>query len=365
MRRIVTSLGLVALTACSLLAPLHVQQDSADAATEPRDVAPATCPLAVPAAPPAASDPSNDEERSFVVAVRTLDLQGDADGGTAPRYDLDGVSTCCQGAGPSCTSSTPHCDADGGVDNAFATLIADLGAVSPSFSETTINELLAAGAFSFLLQIQHYNGTPNDTSLTVGAFVSRGLDGEDGGVPRWEGSDEWTVDTTYVLGSPESRPVVPGRFDAHAYVTDGVLVASFDYDLLIGSASGNGVLVSTTGGRIVARVVANADGSFSLVDGVLSGRWSTHALLAEIPSIYTLGAFLCATTSTYQQLKPLLCATADIRTTRALDDGSGACDALSIEVGFRAEPARIGRPVAPQPRPNNCPDASADDCSLP
>jgi hypothetical protein len=360
--------------ACAALVGLPDVPDVADAgivdaAGDAADASPA-CPSTVPPARPAADDPSKDGEQTFLVAMRTLDLGFHADGGPPLPlgYDLDHVATCCQAAPESCVSATgtTHCDGEGGVDNSGGQLIANLQQVAPTFSEGEVNKRLETGIYTVLFQVQHYNGTANDTQVAVGVLASRGIDGppDAAAPPKWDGTDVWTVDSDYVI-NPDAGPIAPGRFDGQAYVAGGVLVAAIDFPMSLGASSGNRVVVSLTGGVVTARVVGAGGGTYRLESAQLAGRWSTHAILAELPSVYTLGAFICPDTATYASLKPLICKAADLTAYGTRDHTGATCDALSVSFGFTAFPAQLGRVVPPAPRPKNCPDAGPDDCTSP
>jgi hypothetical protein len=363
---------LIATGACAALIglpdvpdlPATVAGDgSADAAE-----ASSLCRLATAPPPPASDDPSSNGEQSFIVALRGLDMGFPPDGGVpVPHgYDLDHVATCCQGAPESCVSATatPHCDGEGGIDNSGGQLIADLQKVAPTFSDTAVNYHIENGLYTVLFQVQHYNGTANDTQVTIGVLASHGMDGppDAAPTPKWDGTDKWTVDSDYVF-DPDAQAVTPGTFDSHAYVAGGVLVASLDFAIALGGSGGNLVIVSLTAGVLTANVVGAGGGTFRLEGAQVAGRWSSRALLAELPWIFAFGAFICPNTNTYATLKPLICKAADLAG-EPFRDGTGApCDALSLAFGFSALPAQVGRILPPAPRPKNCPDAGPDDCT--
>jgi hypothetical protein len=373
------ALGLLttATAACAALVGLPDVPDvpvdagmDAQGDTDAAGDAKAGCALTAPPPRPGADDPSTDTEQTFVVAMRALDFGIRTDGGPGPSlgYDLDHVATCCLSAPESCVpaAGAAHCDGDGGVDNSGGLLLANLARVAPSFSQDTINQRMATGLYSLLFQVTHYNGTPNDPQVTVGVLPSRGIaprDGTDAAAPPiWDGTDTWTIDKDFVLGNPNQIPITPGRFDANAYVSNGVLVATIDFPLSLGVTAGNSVVVSLRGGVVTGRVEDAGAGRFRVAEAQLAGRWGSRALLGELPNVFVLGAFVCPGTSTYAQLKDLICKAADV-TNDPTHDGVGAtCDALSVALGFVAEPALAGRVLAPTPRPVNCRDAGPDDC---
>jgi hypothetical protein len=319
---------------------------------------------------PTADDPSSDPDQSFVVAMRAVDFGVRVDGGPRPLfgYDLDGVSTCCRDAPESCipATGTRHCDEEGGIDNSASDLLSSLALVAPEFSQEGVNRRIAQGLYTILFQVQHYNGTPNDRSVTVGVLSSRGIESQSSPdastPPAWDGNDAWTVDSDFILGSPDASPLVPGRFDARAYVSGGVLVASIDFPISLGVSGGNTVVVSLTGALVTAQVVDAGAGRYRLERGQIAGRYATRALLGELPNVYALGAFICPGTATHAQLESLICKAADVNADPARDRTGAACDALSLGFGFTSDPARAGRVVKPPKRPVNCPDAAVQEC---
>jgi hypothetical protein len=348
---------------------LPVARSDADASDGSADGAEGSlCPPTTPPARPASDDPSSNGEQTFIVAMRTLDMGFPPDGGSpvAHGYDLDHVATCCQAAPESCVSgtATAHCDGDGGIDNSGGQFVADIQKVAPAFSDTEVSQHFETGLYTVLFQVQHYNGTANDTQVTVGVLASHGIDGPPDAAtpPKWDGTDTWTVDSDDVF-DPSARPITPGRFDSHAYVAGGVLVGAVDFPMSLGASGGSRLVVSLTGTVVTANVVAGGGGTFRFEGAQVAGRWSTHAFLAELPSIYAFGAFICRSTNTYATLKPLICKAADVTGDPSLDRTGATCDALSLAFGFTAFPAQFGRVLPPAPRPQNCPDAGPDDCA--
>jgi hypothetical protein len=327
------------------------------------------CMGVVPPGPPNADDPSDAGDQTFVAAAQAVDYGVRQDGGPAPLYgfDLDKVFTCCQGGPESCHTTTMHCDEDGGRDNSGGQLIASFTAQSPgSFSQDQINQRIAAGLFTMLVQVQHYNGTANDTSVAVGAFASTGFEADAGSTPRWDGTDTWAVDSTYVLGSTglDAGTPFPAYFDSKAYVVDGNLVAFLDQlPVVLGPSGANRVIVKLQSAWLVGSVVkAGQPGQYALSNAQVAGRWSTGDLLAQMPWVFVLGQFVCPGTSIYSGLKNVICPQADVNADPALDNTSNSCNALSFGLGFSASPAHLGALQTPLPSPVNCGDANTDDC---
>lgn len=372
--RAVPVLSSLSAIACAALVGLPDVPDPAatgagDAGDAGLEAAREPCPRNAPPRP-TTDDPSSDPEQSFVVAMRAVDFGVRVDGGPRPSfgYDLDGVSTCCENAPESCVpaTGTKHCDEEGGTDNAASDLLSSLALVAPEFSQENVNRRIEQGLYTILLQVQHYNGTENDRAVTVGVLSSRGIESQSSPdastPPAWDGNDVWTVDSDFVLGSPDASPIVPGRFDARAYVAGGVLVAAIDFPISLGVSGGNTIVVSLTGAMITAKIVEAGAGRYRLERGQIAGRYATRTLIGELPNAYVLGSFICPTTATYEQLRSLICKAADVTADPARDRTGAACDALSLGFGFTSDPALTGRVVKPPKRPVNCPDAGVQEC---
>ena len=145
--------------------------------------------------------------------------------------DLDHTCTC---PGPrSCkpaNGTTGVCDFANGVDNAagdyFLSLLSVLG------RQATITAKIQNGDYGLVLRVRNYNELPNDDDVELAVFNSFGLDrtpetGSDAGlpanaVPKFDGTDRWTVDSKSLLGG---TAYLPNVVDTRAYVRDGVVVA--------------------------------------------------------------------------------------------------------------------------------------------
>ncbi len=331
---------------------------------------------------PAHDDPASGSNYSGFVVMQSVDV-GSMDGGAALLesgvplppigFDLDNDCTCCTEpkggtctTGGSCVGQSVICDDKAGRDHVALNIFQ----VIPNASAAA-NAGMQAGQFSMLLQIGGYNGTPNDTNVTVALYVSNGMDGiQDGGpvTPRHDGTDRWTVDTHYLATTQAGGTVSDGTdcnvvnacqpiyVDNSAYVSSGVLVArpsatlplTFGYRANIGGAlmKLNDTVISGTLNPI------KGDGgntTWGMVNGSISGRWESAQLLsnlASLPNPNVDGSFLCGTdpaaASLYQSVKAYVCSIQDIAAHQALDNTMATCDALSMSFGFKAEPALLG-----------------------
>lgn len=344
------------------------EEPAADASADATPDAGACALFHVPP-PPASDDPSDAGDQSFVVAVHTIDFGVEADGGPPPLLglDLDGVDTCCQGGPESCkpaVAGSTHCDDPGGRDNQEGRLLGTVETVAPgSFDQNVIDQRFASGVESLLLQVSHYNGQPNDTQVTVAMFASHGLvPGPDGGAAtaQWNGTDTWTVDPRFVVGGADAGALVPTHFDTQAYVADGVLVGKMELPLPFPA---NGVDIDLTSAIAMARIEP-ALGSFRLAEGMLAGRWTAPSVLTWVQTIRTKFGYVCKGTSLYSNVKQTICASLDVVGDPTQDRTGATCDALSLAVGFTADPAQLG-PSATGANPLTCPDAGPGDCTMP
>jgi hypothetical protein len=372
---------------CSIYDPsllLPAQQDGGpDAVVEAggNDASPdviGPCPQVYPPAKPPGDDPSDaGDNQTVIVALHTLDLGIRTDGGASPLYgyDLDHVFTCCDGGPESCkppvTGNPPHCDENEGRDNSGGQLLNTLALLDPTqISSDAISQRLEQGAYSLILQIASYNGQANDTQVVAGIYASAGVvtQGDAAPAAKWDGTDVWTVDESFVLNGADASPILPNHFDAHAYVSGGVLVMQVNFPLSLGNGTTNPVTISLTGGVITAQIVPVGGGTYKLVNGQVAGRWSAAGVLATASSLQFQGNPICPGTSFYKNVKAQICAAADIAADPTQDNTAATCDALSVGFGFTADPANMGSVVATAQQPDYCDggaDAAPDDCTKP
>jgi hypothetical protein len=361
----------------SLLLPAvdsGVLQDSSiveagpDAHDAGKEAAPNPCPDFEPPTRPSADDPSNDGGQAFVVAVHTIDFGFDAGTSSTIGYDLDQVYTCCDGGPESCkpaVAAATHCDDVSGRDNSGGQLLASLSLVDPSqFTTATISQRLQDGTYSILLQVTGYNGTPNDTQVIAALYGSDGIENDAGAL--WNGSDQWTVDQAFVV-NPTAMPYLPVDFDTAAYVADGTLVMHVTFPISLGTTNTNTFTITLTAGVLTAHLAAAGNGTWSLTGGNIAGRWNISELLSSLQTV-TIGSNpICPTgpgASTYAFVKQEICKYADIMTDPSNDLKGITCDALSLGIGFTADPALLGSVTATSVKMSLCDsDAGPDDCT--
>jgi hypothetical protein len=322
------------------------------------------CNHAEPPARPAADDPSDAGDIEFVTSVLTVDFNVNGDAGVY-GFDLDHTCTCP--APESCkpaANAPQHCDDPRGRDNAGGALIQTYSQLSSAFNANAINDSINKGRNSMLIRVRNYNGTQNDTSVAVDVFVSNGtVPLDDAGanpMPLHDGTDQWGVDPSSVIGTPP--PYVAVNQDDAAYVASGVLVANVSFPFSIGSQYGTNFL--RLDGAFLVGTVTKTQGGYALA-GVLAGRWDTRNLLTGMQAAkdpFNAGQYLCGTNPTYLGFKAAICRAADISHVVGSDNTGAPCDALSTAVGFTTEPAQLGGILAAAPALTPCGATYSDQC---
>lgn len=329
-----------------------VQAPSDDATADAADADPCLHAYAPPR--PAKDDPSDaSDDVDYVSVLTAIDFGLDAGG--APSFDLDHTCTC---PGPeSCvpvSGSPPHCDDVRGGDNSAGGLFAKLVAVAPSFDPSNVTQQFYDGIAGLVFVMHGYNGAANDTQVRVSVFDSNGLMSRaDGGTdkPKHDGTDEWSASPRSLLGGvgPPFVPL-PESSDPNAYVTNDQLVSVLDVRLLLGGAWHDVDPIPLKGAIVVGTLTRTAAG-LSLSNGHFAGRVSTSQILSRmqiLPDPFSTGNFLCGSDVTYQAVKGAICGASDV-STNLLGDPSTPCDAISLALGFTAEPARLTGVIADGP----------------
>jgi hypothetical protein len=276
----------------------------------------------------------------LVFAVHTIDM---GDNGTIPGYDLDHVCTCFDDAGPSCVGSSwqlnTYCDQppNTGVDNQAAKLFTFFSlANGGQFGSTYFTNQANGGAWTLLIKVDGYNGMPDDPMVKVSIYASKGLSGK---TPKWDGNDVWPVTAQSVLDGGVSNPAFVSN---GAYVAGGVLVATMPTTQITLAGSGpDTITVQFKSGVITAQIV-NTGVSWKLTGGILAARWAIKDVFAAIASYRdNSGHPFCTNQVVWGTVKGTICKDADI-----LVDGtqpkSAPCDAISVGLGFSADPVVLG-----------------------
>ena len=301
--------------------------------------------------PPNVADAGGDIE--FVTAARTVTFAA----GAAPLgVDLDRECTCLGDppGPPTCVApdgAEDACDLEGGRDNAFAGLAQQLAlAIGVTDLGAQFSQGAEAGEWSALLRIQEYNGEANDDVVRVALYPTPGLGMA---LPLWDGTDAWPIVQTSLgqLMTPDD----PLYFDAAAYVTDGVLVASLPTTVITLQGGLSHLEFRLTGGGLSARIVDRGDGTYALDEGMIAGRWESARVFEALGTFRDeTGSPLCTDdVLVYSIAKAAICNSRDILA--GIGGPTVPCDAVSFAMGFTSEPALLGA-VVPPPMPTpGCP----------
>lgn len=372
-------LGVAIASACSLLNPLD-DYAGGDAASPLGDgTAPgdpdatrlddggaggdAACvPRKAPERPDGAATGGN---LTIVNALDTFEFDDPADPTKANRtgLDLDGVCTC---PGPrSCrpVRGAGICDYPDGVDNAAGEFFLNLFSVIGKEANETAK--IRAGQHGLVTRLRNYNGLPDDDEVEVAIFNSFGLDAPtDGGlpdgaapVPKFDGTDKWTVDSKSLLGG---AAYVPNIVDARAYVRNGYIVGKIANAIRIGP-----YVVPIVGGILVAHLVKVGD-SFGIDVGTMTGRSNARELLTaleSVPNPLDKTKYLCGNDNlVFLNLRDSFCKNLDVATDPNLDGQETPCDAASFSVRFSSLPAQLGRVVDSGPPKKPCGETWSASC---
>jgi hypothetical protein len=359
------------VAACQLVLALDLTDE-----TRPPDGGGARdpCVHALPPDPPDTDSPGvpSHDGGALVFAVRRFFFTDeDAGAGVPTGFDLDGVCTCIGGpgarfdGGPSCRpprADRSYCDDDGGRDIGGNASFEGYWKLAAGGAANDPNAGLAAGNGTMLIDLRGYDGLPNQAHVSLFVFSAHGIfptteDGTafiDGGrmIPRWDGSDRWTVDSRDFVKTTD-LPVALGT----AFVRDGFVVMK-QSEIRASIAFGTlPIPVTIYGAVLVARVELTA--SPPRMRGRFTGRVSTSDILRAVGTTELKGTPACTVESSYGPLKNQVCEVADIMVQAEKDNTGEACDGVSLSLGFVAEPAVRGLQLDVTEAPSTCPH---DDC---
>jgi cysteine-rich repeat protein len=275
-------------------------------------------------------------------------------------FDLDGLctnsSTCPNVEMQGCKSAVAAIPYDGQLcrDNTFARLQPVIAAVPElgarfGLGEEAFNCELWRGGWNVVVKISGYNGESNDPLVRLDYYQSTGIqetlpwtcpaEGFKEKYPRWLSSRKWGVveaGLTGPIGAPGTLPN-SRTADAEAYVKDGYLVARLPDDAeqgFIGNGTSyRGFKFKTQKSVYVGRLVKAQDGTWSIQDGLTSGRIRKTDL---VQSFRDIGFCETGDLSTfYTGMLSYVDENADVLANGASDPGMD-CDAMSYAFGFKA-----------------------------
>lgn len=313
--------------------------------------------------PPGAAQTGGDI--AFVAALRVIDL-GDQTPDGSLGLDLDDRCTCL-GDGPSCPApdfaKEDACDGPGGVDNGLAKVFQFLSAlVGGTFDSINLSLQANQGDWSQLFRVRNYNGLENDDQIEVAMYMSPGLE-VDGALAVWDGSDTFRIAATSVV--PGGTAEQPAFVDLKGYVSGGVLVASLPTSAITLATDETEVAMDLTAGLVTAEIVP-VGSSYGLRNGIIAGRWRNVDVFTMLSALRDgNGSPICQGQLIYNTLKGKICGHTDIRS--ALGSPTDPCDAISVGIGFEADPAQLGFVAEPPPPLPGCSDETDpihDACGL-
>jgi hypothetical protein len=329
---------------------------SGSGATTAAPCEPATYPAA-----PSVVDAGGDIE--IVAAVHQIFLVSGKDGGGL-GLDLDKQCTC-HGGEPTCVSTKKnieleaYCDDEQGRDNAMRAMIELLGqTVGEADLGAYYSDLADQGRWSMLWRIRGYNGEPDDDRVSVAAITALGF-GAPTEPPKWDGTDVWRVSATSFEDDGKGKPDLerPRYVDEQAFVVSGMVVASLPATEVVMGGSLSQLAIRATGGGMMARL-EQGDGGWAMRDGVITGRLGLDEVFAAIGSFRSdTGMPICTSNPFYATGKTLFCNAPDIL--KGLGSPTQPCDAVSLGIGFEADPALVGA-AEPPPVPGTSCEAGTD-----
>jgi hypothetical protein len=299
--------------------------------------------------PPAPDAQPPGVEQTLTFAIQTFRVS--PVGAPPLGYDLDDrCTTDMPPADLDCSGAT-IADDPGGVDNAFGSFakqlvaLARLDAGPDPFAKTT-NAWVAAGKQTLQITLALYNQQSNDDSVALsilpsGPFLTS-LCADDAGAPRWDGCDQWSF-----VGNP-----LPSR---QAWVRDGLLVARID-DLHLPLADAE---IRLKDAVVTANVERSGGAAWRLTGGIIAGRASVVELaVGLLRTTDGNNQPYCNNQAVRDYVFNGLCGARDIRAAKS-QDGTGACDAVSLALGFDAVEAQFPTHGS-LPALAGCPDVLAD-----
>ena len=340
------------LTACQLILGIEREPGALLDVVEPAEAGPdvgpgpRACVFARPPAQPAPQPEARLDPMFF--AVREFRFRR---GAAIRGYDLDGFCTgeATSPNGSPCKRGSANVpDEDGGVDNAsaFVKLFAD------DAPAATLNSQIAKKSFTVMLQLTQYNGLPNDDLVNV-AFVSatgRNAAADCAGTALTDAATGECPDT---WDYPDAEtPLRPGQPSLEGWVRDGILVAKSTGQLRFGLGQSTLAL----GSPIVTGQLVAKDGTFSLVDGLVTGRVPVGNLLGVIGAFDILGRLCSPDHPIGAPAREAICAARDLMGSPNAEPTETQCDALSFVMGFDAVRALTGA-TKEIPVTTPCPDA--------
>ncbi|WP_394832122.1 hypothetical protein LVJ94_36955 [Pendulispora rubella] len=236
------------------------------------------------------------------------------------------------------------CDGPHGVDNKGGPLI---GALFEN--DEALQESLSHGVQGIVVRLDRYNGQANDADVIASIYNVVGVNEktDQTGTAKFDGTDSFIVDSDSVISDGEMRSKY---FDAQAYVTDNVLVASipiFRLRMMIPPSDNSKfeeVIEELRGVQLVGKVESEGENGLRIRNAVLTGRvpLQTMFLKAGPASVCNPDA------GSFTAIKGTVCGSLDMTADPQADAAAG-CDALSFALFLDVVPAQLRNGPKPAP----------------
>jgi len=343
-----------------LLAPATKDAQGPDVSLQPDATDDGGCVNAVAPEPPS-SQPS-DVEQEIIFAADALRIDAlDDDGGTPVPSGLDLDLTCTCPGPPSCVNPIDaglvSCDGPGGRDKGSVTMLTQIASIADNFRASFIRSDIGKGNYTLLFRLSRYNGEDNDRDVGVAVYPSNGTEGVQNGslpVPKFDGTDVWTVDPLGVLNGSSltdagTCDTIPGGcrpiyVAENGFVRDGVLYARIDLPISVTGSIGT-LTIDLVGGGIQARI-DRSQPVRRLKDLQLTGRWPIDRVLKTVGGLrdpfQPVAMCTGGGTAGYGIIKQILCENLDVTSDKAKDGTSAPCDAISTAISASAVEAKLG-----------------------
>lgn len=311
-------------------------------AARTRDAGPG-CELAIIPSPPPGLRNIPGETRVF--AVRRV-LLGAGGAWASIGFDRDGMCTTPNppdGGAPNVPCRSPLVLADGmnGRDNAFGSVIGQVGVFGNSFNENRLNDNIADGSSTIGLRLRDFGGI-NDGSITVELLplVHGHPPSNPTAMPNWDGHDEWSIHRGLAYGA-DGRTIRISTTDA--FTSCGTIVIPFANNAPLYFANArNRTQITLTDIRLVGQL--DAMGNVTTLD--LSALWARNQIYEDLR---TFG--VCQERLLPMQWTTILLAieaSLDI-TASGVPNPEADCSAMSVALRFELVPITVSGDETPPP----------------
>ena len=289
-------------------------------------------------------------------------------------YNLDGKSTtasskdvCTLYANANAKNQT---DAPGGIDNSFGQNIIPLLAAVSANPSAGINNSIALGHFTVMVDVTGLSGTAGQTAtgltgqLFGGTIFGQGPNASTA-VPTFTTADNWpldktTITSTWASGATQTltQPVVAKNVFSGAYVVNGEFVSGAPTNVNL-SVTISGVALTIPIQHATLTFKNPGSSATNASGGIIAGVIDAATLVTNIQGVAgNISPSFCAG-STFAQVAKSINQAADI-----MDDGTNVagtpCNGISVGIGFDAD--EIGQPLVagdPAPATNPCADGGS------